>query len=147
MIYNDFEDYRTLKQRVDEEYKFSHKEMEAERLEKLEVELALIDNTPLTKSKRDTEVKRVKDLYAPYTYKSDKCIEYEKAIEEMEDTYLSELKAQYGDVVDSVYDACYARAWEAGHSSGYDNVANHLDEEIEHLLNLEKLLGIKIITK
>ena len=72
---NYFEDYSTRKQRVDEQYKFSHKEMETERLEKLELELVLIDNTPLTKSERDKEIIRVKVLYDKYKYKSDKCKE------------------------------------------------------------------------
>lgn len=144
---NYFESYTLRKQEIDEKYNFSYIEEEVKRLEKLEMELALINNTPLTKNERDTEVKRVKDLYARHKYKSEECIEYEKAIEEMEEVFFSDLKAQFGDVVDSVYNVCYARAYEKGHSNGYDEVANYLVKEVEYLMELEKLLCIKIITK
>lgn len=155
---HDFKDYTTRKQEVDKQYlyKFSHKEEEIERLEKLKKGLALIDNTPLSKDERETEIKRVKKLYWPGSYKSEKRIQcekaYETAIEEMEAIYLIQLKEYFTEAfncVDKVFNVCYSRAYEKASDGGYglDGVVDFLKEEIEYLIDLEKLLGIKIITK
>lgn len=42
-----------------------------------------------------------------------------------------ELRKEYGFLSDEVYGLCYSRAYEDGHSAGYDEVANCMIGEVE----------------
>jgi hypothetical protein len=54
------------------------------------------------------------------------------------DVWYSELKAQYNYLPARVFELCYAEAYDRGHSSGYDEVANCMSDAAEFAI---KILG------
>ena len=46
------------------------------------------------------------------------------------ESFLKALREEHLEVSDGVYDICYEEAWDRGHSSGYDEVANYLPDYI-----------------
>ena len=47
------------------------------------------------------------------------------------DKWKSVLRADYSHLSDKVFDLCYSKAWEDGHSAGYDEVASHVSDYAE----------------
>lgn len=143
--------YKSYKERIEEvneKYNYPcYKDWEEERVDKLNEALEVIDNTRLTRAEWMHETEEAKKLYAKGKYKAEGQAEYEQALKEVKDAFFTELRQQFGDVVDSVYNKCLSHAWDKGHSCGYDEVADYLEEEIDYLKELEELLGIKIISK
>lgn len=142
---------RTYKECIEEVYeKYNYpcyKDWEEERVDKLNEALELINDKRLTRAEWMHETEEAKKLYAKGKYKAKGQAKYEQALKEVKDAFFTELRQQFGDVVDSVYNKCLSRAWDKGHSYGYDEVANYLEDEIEYLQELEGLLGIKIISR
>ena len=64
----------------------------------------------------------------------------------VQDIWLNALKEDFqcNDRVwtkkDKIFELLYNRAYERGHSCGYDEVSNYFDEEVEHANELFKLL-------
>ena len=43
----------------------------------------------------------------------------------------ADLRAEYDELPDEVYNICYQAAYEEGHSAGYDEVANNMDDVVD----------------
>jgi len=43
----------------------------------------------------------------------------------------SELRAEYAELSDELYNLCYSKAYEKGHSAGYDEVAGSLQDLVD----------------
>lgn len=54
------------------------------------------------------------------------------------DVFHKALRDEYNHLKDDVYNLCYAKAYEDGHSSGYDEVASYLGDYVEFAENIIK---------
>ena len=43
----------------------------------------------------------------------------------------NDLREEYSDVPDEIYDLCYSKAYDRGHHAGFDEVASYLNETID----------------
>lgn len=55
------------------------------------------------------------------------------------DAWRDALRHAYADIPDRVYNRLMSEAWARGHSSGYDEVANHLDSLVDFAIDLKRL--------
>lgn len=52
--------------------------------------------------------------------------------------WMQELKTEF-NLSDSLFDVCYAEAWERGHSYGYDHISNCMTDVVSFVTKLQEL--------
>lgn len=62
---------------------------------------------------------------------TDSLAEYHQYQSKVGELWLADLRKEYDYLSDEVFEECYSEAYDRGHSSGYDEVVNYLDETTE----------------
>jgi hypothetical protein len=57
--------------------------------------------------------------------------------------WYADLRKEYSEVSDEIFELCYSKAYDEGHSSGYDEVANIIDDEVEFAKKILKTVKEK----
>lgn len=71
----------------------------------------------------------------------DAIIELRRKVEaEAYDLWYNKLREDWSDINDALFRVCYDGAYERGHSSGYDEVANYMGDIVEFALRVARAM-------